>query len=424
METLVALLHIIFIALFCWWYWRKQELPIRKFYWHAVAAKLSAGILLGIIYAVSYPTSDTFSLFAWAMELSSEARSDIGWYLSYIWSGSSDGYYMGTDRSIFFVKITSVFALLTYDNYWVCSLYFSLFSFLAAWKLTKVIWLNLPDLGIPAAIAFLFFPSSVFWASGIIKESLAMTGLYLLAMLFLQVWLKQRISVSYALLGVIAIWGVWNLKYYYIGLLVPALLATWLTRKITAKQSMTKFSTEIAIWFSILLVSVLAASFVHPNFSLHRILNVLVSNNLTLMQISNPDDAIHFYNLEASWLSTVLNSPWALVSGLFRPFIWEANTVLKFIASVENLVLLILTVMSLRSFIEISNSPHRLLILSLLVYGIVLCVLLAISTPNFGTLVRYRIGFLPFLLLILINRPVIVRALSKSFNVHIPGLSR
>jgi hypothetical protein len=424
METLVTFLHIVFIALFCWWYWRKQDLPFRKFYWHALAAKFSAGVLVGVIYGSSYATSDTFTMFEWSKELSLQARTDFFGYLNYLWSGGPQGYFEGVERTLFFVKIISIFALLTNDNYWISSLYLSLFSFLAAWKLTKIIWFNAPRLGIPAAIAFLFFPSCVFWASGVIKESVAMAGLFFLGALFLQVWWKQKLPLLDIVCGVIAVWVVWNLKYYYIGLFVPILLATWITRKVMETRKIDRYSTEVAIWFSILLVLVFIGSFTHPNFSLHEILNVLVSNNITSTEVSKPENIIHFYKLESTWLSVVVNSPWALISGFFRPFVWEANTVLKFFVSIENLVMLVLTVMSFRSIGEMKNSPHRLLILALLVYSIVLCVLLAISTPNFGTLVRYRIGFLPFFLVILVNRPVVVRALAKSFNVDMPGLSR
>ena len=419
METIIAFLHIIAISLYCYLLWRKQELPIRKFYWHGLAAKLSAGILVGIIHAAFYSSSDTFALFEWAKELSQQARIDFPGYLDYLWNGGSEGYYPGAERTIFFVKITSVFALLSYDNYWIASLYFSLFSFLAGWRLTKLIWLNFPGVGIPAAVALLFFPSCVFWASGIIKETLALTGLYMLAMIFLRLWLKQRITILQIVVGLLAAWVVWDLKYYFIGLFIPALLATWVTRFITEKRNLRAFSAEITIWLLIFLGICLVASFAHPNFSLNRLPDVLVSNNGAFLKLSSPEDIIHFYDLDNTWLSVALNSPWALVSGLFRPFIWEADSILKVAVSVENLVILVLVMMSTKSLLNLNSSPHRLLVLAILVYSILLCVFLAISTPNFGTLVRYRVGFLPFLLIVLVNQPVIVKVLAKTFNVKL-----
>jgi hypothetical protein len=424
MESIIAFMHIIFISLFCYWLWRKQELPLRKFYWHGLAAKLSAGILVGIVHAAFYAGSDTFSMFQWATELSQQARVDFLGYLKYLWNGGTEGYFPGEERTTFFVKITSVFALISFENYWITSIYFSLFSFLAAWRLTKIIWLNFPGVGIPAAVALLFFPSCVFWASGIIKESLAMMGLYLLAAPFLRLWLRQGITLFQIVVGVMAIWIVWQLKYYFIGLFIPAFLAALLGRMISEKRSVNRFSIELAMWFFIFVCICLAASFAHPNFSLSRFADVLVSNNVAFLKLSNSDDVINFYNLQNTWSTIVINSPWALLSGLFRPFIWEANTMLKLVVSLENTVLFVLVVMSTRALLNIKTSPHRLLVVAVLVYAILLCIFLAISTPNFGTLVRYRVGFLPFLLILVLNQPVIVRALSKTFNVHMADLPR
>lgn len=424
MEALYAVINIAGIVFFCWWYWRKQELPFRKFYWHALAAKLSAGILLGIIYGASYATSDTFSLFDWAKELSYEARRDFAWYLDYLWFGNPAGYFQGVERTLFFVKLTSIFALITNDSYWITSLYFSLLSFLAGWKLTKVIWKRIPKMGIPAVVAILFFPSCVFWTSGIMKESIAMTAMFFLSAVFLKFWMKKRVTVLEMMGGVLSILFVWKIKYYYIGLLAPLLLAVWLTRKIIEWRKINKFSIELSILVSAIIIMLFFGSQVHPNFSLQKIPEVLVSNNELLVKASNPDNVIHYYQLQAAWSSIAMNAPWALVSGLFRPVIWEANTALKFLTSLENLMLLLLVTLSLKSVRNIGESPHRLLIIAVLSYCVLLCVFVAISTPNFGTLVRYRIGFLPFLLLFLINQPPIVKHLARSFNVHLSGLSR
>src|SRR5690349_17309523 len=124
METIGAFVNLIAISLFCYWLWRTQELPIRKFYWHALAAKLSAGILVGIIHAAFYANSDTFTMFEWARQLSQQARLDFPGYLDYLWNAGSEGYFPGAERTFFFVKVTSVFALISYDNYWITSLYF------------------------------------------------------------------------------------------------------------------------------------------------------------------------------------------------------------------------------------------------------------------------------------------------------------
>ena len=424
MQTLVQALNILFILALSWWVWKHEATTeMRKFFWPALAAKFSAGILVGILYGIFYTSSDTFFFFDSAVEISQDARADFAGYINFLFS-QSDAYFSGEDRTIFFIKITSIFTLLTFNNYWICSLYFSLFSFLAAWKLTRFVWLKIPDLGIPAATAFLFFPSCVFWASGILKESLAMTALFYLTTVFLQIWLKQKISMIHLVWTAVAIWVTWNLKYYYIGLFIPVIVATLASRRIIEALRIKGFFRECTVMILILFFSVVTISFAHPNFSFQRVAQVLVSNHDAILQASNPDDVVHFYNLSATWLSIAANSPWALFSGLFRPFIWEANTFLKIVVSVENVTLLVLSILSIKSLSKIKNSSYRLPILAVLVYCLVLCVFLTLSTPNFGTLVRLRIGFLPFLILLLVNQPVIVRPLAKLFNVPQSGLSR
>ncbi len=45
-------------------------------------------------------------------------------------------------------------------------------------------------------------------------------------------------------------------------------------------------------------------------------------------------------------------------------------------------------------------------LLALLLYTVLLATLLALSSPNFGTLLRYKVGFLPFLAYLLLIHPL------------------
>jgi hypothetical protein len=107
-------------------------------------------------------------------------------------------------------------------------------------------------------------------------------------------------------------------------------------------------------------------------------------------------DVIHYQNLEPTVTSLLVNAPWALFSGLFRPFPWEAKTVFQLLVSVENGLLLILLIVSVKSIAR-CKTIDCLIIWSAAVYIVLLCTFLALSAPNFGTLSRYRVCFLPFL---------------------------
>jgi len=180
---MLAAIHGIFLLVIAIWLWRRDTSLLHKFYWPALIAKCIAGISLGIIYSTYYETSDTFTFFQLASDHADIARNDFSSYLNFLFS-KQDGYYLGEHRTIFYTKITSVLALATGNNYWITSIFFSLLSFFSAWYLSNTIARLFPEYKIAACIAFLFFPSLVFWSSGIIKESLAMAAMFFLAALF------------------------------------------------------------------------------------------------------------------------------------------------------------------------------------------------------------------------------------------------
>jgi hypothetical protein len=124
--------------------------------------------------------------------------------------------------------------------------------------------------------------------------------------------------------------------------------------------------------------------------------------------LSAPGDAIVFDNFRPTIGSILYHSPWALFSGIFRPFIWEAQNVMQFLSSIENMAVFLLFISSFKNWKTAFSSTNRLLILSLIVYVVLLCIFLTLSAPNYGTLSRYRVGFLPFFVLLLsINNPVV-----------------
>ncbi len=408
----VLIANIGVLLLISFWIWKKDSALLHKLYWPALTVKVLAGTSLGIIYSTYYPVSDTFTFFQLAADRADAGRLDFSSYLNFLVS-KNEGYFLGEHRTVFYTKFTSVFALITDNNYWLTAAYYSLLSFFSAWYLTKTIARLFPGYKIAACIAFLFFPSVVFWSSGVIKESLTMTALFFLITVFVKAWAKEKITFPSILLAFIAMWIIFNLKYYYLAVFLPVTFSALLARWICSKTKIESANQQLLVWVCLLSSGFFLTTFLHPNFSPDKLLSIIVANNKVFMDACTPDDVIHFYNLQPTASSILINSLWALISGLFRPFVWEANTIFKFITGLENLVLLTLALISLRSLKEGWESKQRLLIYSSIMYCVVLSVFLALSTPNFGTLARYGVGFLPILVLLVMNEPRITRPLLK-----------
>lgn len=419
MTLVFIVLNLALLAFICYSLWKRDHSPLRKFFWPALIFKLMAGIFLGLIYTYYYTIGDTFGYFEDGKTLARIARTDFDSYLSFLWAGDETssiwpGLNFIQPRALFFSKITSIFCTLSYDNYWIVCIYFSFISFLSVWYLVKKIVAFYPETMIGAVLSFLFFPSVVFWGSGLIKESFALAGLFFLSSMFLKTWNKQPINVMAWVLMLLSLWIVWKLKYYYLAVFLPVVITALITRTLVSRFKIENFWGEIAMWCCILLIPSALISSLHPNFYPHRLMDVVVSSNHEFKAISNSQDLIHYHELQATVGSIIQNIPLALVSGIFRPFITEAHGSLQIFGAIENLFLLILFLFAIPAIIRIARSKHRLLIFSTIVFVAVLCVFLALSTPNYGTLSRYRVGFLPFLVFLLTIQNALINKMMTS----------
>jgi hypothetical protein len=416
MAYIFVSVHILLIFLMSFYLWKKETV-LKKVFCAALGLKLAAGICLGLLYTYYYSVSDTFIYFHDAVKLATLARNDFPAYLSILLTDEIQSLSLTfrEPRALFLTKITSFFSIVTGDNYWLISLYYSFISFSACWFLVKTLQQHIPNGTWAAVIAFLFLPSAVFWTSGLLKESLAVASLYYLTAIFLRGWFNDKILWPYSLIAIPASWVLWSLKYYYFAVFVPVIFATMLYKYLVGEKLQASPVKQVLVWVALLILPVLLITLLHPNFDHDRLLQVIVMNNAAYEQLSSPGDFVHFENLRPETLSLLKNAPWALFSGLFRPLFWEASTILQFLAGVENTFILCLLLASLLNVMKYVSSSHRVLVLALLVYVVLLCIFITLSAPNFGTLSRYRAGFISFFVFILLCHNPLLQFLQRSF---------
>jgi len=405
---MIPALHFFIIFCIGWLTFKKYGQEHPRIFWFGFLFRFFMGIALGLLYVYYYSENDTWLFFKDANELAKIGKSDFSTYLKFLLTDDMPEYLLSQlansqDRSLFLIRIMSVFSLIGDNNYWVSALWFSLLSFLAAWYLFSIVTRLFSNSELSASLAFLFFPSVAFWSSGLIKETLALAGIYMSAGLILKISQQQKMEWTEWIIAMAGFWVAWNLKYYWAALFgaiaFTYLIVYFLSKKFAWLQ---KQNHKIIGWLIIFIFLCGAVSLLHPNFYLSRFLEVLVNNHNVFVKISDDDGLIHFYNLHATWGSVILNSPWALISGLIRPFVWEAAGMTSILASLENMVILMLFVSSLAGIRR--TGSHRMLLFSIWVYVALLCIFLALSTPNLGTLSRYRVGFLPFFIFVISYR--------------------
>ena len=230
-EMLIIVLDLATLFGVAWWLYGKQTEDVKSYYWPALSVKLLAGLAVGWLYFFHYGQGDTITYWHDGLLLPTRLSSDPWGVLKFFWSEETEPKAFAElindkPRSLFFVKTCGILALLSGGNYWAMGLIISFVSFLGSWYLFSMTLKFFPASRVAAAISFLFYPSVVFWSSGLIKESLGLAALFFLTGFCATIMKNHRpMRWEWAML-LLSLWIGWNLKYYWIGVFLPVSATT------------------------------------------------------------------------------------------------------------------------------------------------------------------------------------------------------
>jgi hypothetical protein len=396
----------------------EKDKPLIKLFLPAALFKIFAGISLGIVYQYYYGGGDTFNFFYDSTAISSLLMVEPLLYLKGVFLNKFPTavaealIYHDHPRALLMSKLISPFNIITWNNYFSISAYLSLFSFIGMWKLANRLSIYFPSTKKAAAMAYLFFPSVVFWSSGVMKESIIMGIIGFLGSAFLKIyygnprpkWYKTGLYLAGIILLLL-------MKYYYAAILLPIVLTALTTQRISERNAFlsARFSNQVVLWLMIFSALGLFATHFHPNLGVGAFLEAIVKNHEIIVSASNSQSLIYFNNIEPTFYSIFINIPTALLAGLFRPLFWDWGSIFQILTGIENVVVVVLfsfAIAGAKKFYILEDS-EKILIFSVVVYILIMAILMAFASPNFGSLMRYKVGFLPFFIyLILISKPL------------------
>ncbi|MEM8565081.1 MAG: hypothetical protein AAGF85_01385 [Bacteroidota bacterium] len=377
--------------------------------------KLLAGFGLGIVYSYYYSSGDTYAFFYQAERLAHLARSNFSGYVQFLIFSDPTIISITSQwtPNLLFTKLISIFCIITNNNYWLISAYLSLFCFFSLLYLFKILTLIFTNNKLSIAIALFVVPSFVFWSSGLSKEAVTMACIVLIIVPYLRLFfINPKVSWVQWIVSLLALVLLWKLKYFYAAPLLVALLTASLVYLLYKIGLINTFTKTVGFSILIFLGILLCATLTHPNFYLSRVFEVIVENHDTLLAKSG-DEIIHYYHLKPSLVSVLVNSPYALISGLFRPLPWDVEVLMGLGTGLENLLLLGFFVWTLVKPKVPFAARKAIIVTVTILYILILAVLLALSTPNFGTLMRFKVAFLPFLWIMVLYNNLFLRQLSQ-----------
>ena len=410
---------IYLLLLYALAYWIRPKVTnrdTRKYFIPGLTVKFVGAIALGLVYQFYYEGGDTLNYYnlgakwIWEAFLDSPTKA-----ISLITAGAehpTDAFEYAS-RIIFFgdlpsysiVRVAGLLAIFTLNSYYAISVCFAAISFSGTWALFYALDKYSPWVGKWTALAVLFIPSVFFWGSGILKDTLtfASLGFFIYSLLEIVKWKRVTLLNFTILLG--STYVLYPIKICIAISLIPgAVLFVYF------------------FYFSRVVKSTVMRILLTPIL----IVGVLYSMYFAALKLGEDnrkyslDSMIETARVSAEWLYYVSQveggsgyslgdddfSPPGLVRkfvpgvlvSLFRPYIWEVRNPVMLLTSLESIALF-----GLFSYVVLRVGPLPFLqgllkdplISFFIIFTVVFCFAIGVSTFNFGSLARYRIPVIP-----------------------------
>ena len=395
--------------------------------------KCFAGLLLLFVYTSMYPKrseADVFKYFDDGKTLSKIAHSNprafyhiiVGSWdkqqlpqlnqLNY-WFRAYDHGIANDNRMV--IRFNAILNLFTQGNYALNLMFFLGLSWLGCYWLFQFFH-HLSASKVSALFCAFLIPSTMFWSSGILKEALLMFAIG--GFLFASLRVYTRLNWHYLFLLIPCLLMLMFLKVYVLVLMLPWLLLGWIWHRWKSIPSV------IGAAIGLLLIGILINVFLFPSLNALSTLQGKQFDFIQMAKAVHAGSIIAIKPLDGTWWNCILAAPFGFWNALAYPNIFMINNLQSMAAFIENTLILIVLFGSVCQlcFYRGAMTWH----FPLLGFSMLMFMLIGMTTPVVGAIVRYKAPALPFFLLALLNYqpPFINRffssiPLNKWLNTHL-----
>jgi hypothetical protein len=296
------------------------------------------------------------------------------------------------------IRINAAMRLLSFGYFHIHELFFSFISFFGIMSFFKgfALFTNENKHKILAFALFLF-PSLNFWSAGALKESIMIFALgnifYVTCLL-----VKRKSHYRHIILAAVSITLALFLKTYTL-----IALGVGLTGLILCFLAGNRY---IALVYSgLVLFGVINLGVFDHMYSDYDLPGLITQKHDDFIRLSLYTKAGSTFNIgdfEPTWGDLLKKVPRAFYTGLFQPTFLDVRNPIMLLSALESFVIMFSLILAI-AFFQKQNREQVNMILCCTVVIVILCTIIGLTTANFGSLVRYKVAVLPFIIFICVS---------------------
>jgi len=401
-----------------------KDKPFYKYYYWNLYAKLFFGVAYGVFYVAIYNGGDTVGYYNGAVTLNNLFFKDSSLYFDELFSpadllnytskydihtGYPPGWIYKEPEGWMVSRLMSVLSFFTLKSYWAMTLIMAYITSLASWKLFELarsFHLNNEKL---LAFGVLLLPSVNFWCSGVSKDTVVLiAAMYLVYHSFHLISDQLKASLWNILGAIISALVISQIRpFILIAISLPMVFAitTRIVRFLGGGEIFVIVFRTIVIIGGIVyagqsLISTNETEFLSQNAYLQE---AAVIQQDFKQNETYGDKRYDLGEIKYTPIGLLQAAPLSILTGMYRPFIWEARSLTLIMNGLESVIFLYFTwLLFRRNFLRKWRKirTHEFLVFCL-IFTLVIAFMTGFTSGLYGVLVRLRAPLLPFLFILL-----------------------
>jgi len=435
-EILLSLGYLIFFLWIIgrWKFFSVENIPVR---WIALVfvLKVLCGICLEAIYTYYYSlgrNADIFKYFDDSAVLYNSIFSNPKHFFQLLlgihsspdylqpyyqkmqwWQASFNELFFNDARTM--IRLNALMRFLSFGYYNVHVVFFNFLSLAGLTALYKVFSKSEND--IPAHRKSLFcrllfagvflLPSVLLWGSGVLKETFELFVLGMLLYVFFKI-ANDKITTLRVFFFLFFFFLQFIIKFYVLVAIIPGLTSCYIVVRGNYRRS--GLASFLIYLLSFLILFNL--HFIIPAVDIPELISSQYHKYLKFASEVHSGSLLVGNNIQPTTLSILKNSVQSFFIVLFHPHLFESKSLVMLIAATENLLILLIIVWCLvfNVWRWLNSKKFTTNIKSLtpefwlaLYFSVIIFILVGMTTPVLGTVVRYKVPALPFLMFAMIS---------------------
>lgn len=315
------------------------------------------------------------------------------------------------------IRLNALLMLISFGVFHVHTLFFCMISLIGLVALYR--WAsNYVRKSYSLIIAIFLIPSVLFWTSGVLKEAILIFGLGIL-LFALDLVFKQKFRIKNIGLLLFAFVLLFYIKFYVLIAFIPSIIAY-----LISKKTVNYFGWIYIGTFTFFTIIAFNAKKIPPHIDFVETLVRKQTDFKRLVSYQGAGSEFNLTSLKPTFWGIAKVVPEAMINCFIRPLPSKKTDALQWVSIFENLIIILaifaIIFHSIKNKFQFNLDKQQQNILWFSIsFTFALFIIIGLTTPVAGALVRYKVPALPFLGIFIISFIDIEKPLKKIIPIKL-----